>query len=263
MSESFVPAILQLRPGLALTLREAGHGSPVLLLHGAAGPDSTSTLLAHLAGHRQVLAPTHPGWDNTARPDSLASVADLAAAYLDLLERRAADAATVVGVSFGGWVAAQMAVTDQDRRINRLVLIDSIGPQFPDHPPTMPPGAPPSPSGASLRQGPPPGNMAAFRAYGGQALGDPELLNRVRQLRVPALLVWGENDTTVTPTFGRLYAEALPDSRFVLIPGAGHLPMRENPAATFAAVDAFLSETELPRPVSPDPTRPSSDWRTP
>ena len=263
MSDPITSTVLQLRPGLALSLREAGFGRPLLLLHGAAGPDSTSTLLAHLADHRHVLAPTHPGWDNTERPDDLSSVADLAAAYLDLLDRQGAGAVTVVGVSFGGWVAAQMAVTDQNGRIGRLVLIDSVGPQFPGHEPTMPTGPPPAPRGTPVRQGPPPGNMAAFRAYAGQTLGHPDLLNRVRQLQVPTLLVWGENDTTVTPAFGRLYAEAIPGSRFALIPGAGHLPMRENPEATFAAIDAFLSETEDPESISPDPVPPSYDRSTP
>ncbi|HUQ58071.1 alpha/beta hydrolase [Lentzea sp.] len=232
------------RPGLTVTTRQAGQGNPVVLLHGAAGPDSTTTLLGHLAAGHRVVAPTHPGWDGTDRPEELDSVADLAAAYLDLLARQELDEVTVIGVSFGGWVAAEMAASGRARRIGRLVLIDSIGPRLPGHEPTMPSGPPSAVDGAA-RQGPPPGNMAAFRAYSGAALSDPTLLDRVRGLQIPALLVWGENDTVVTPEFGRLYAEAFPRGRFVLIPGGGHLPMREAPEATFAAIDEFLAATAV------------------
>ncbi|WP_320068686.1 alpha/beta hydrolase [Micromonospora sp. RTGN7] len=237
--------VLQPRPGLALTAREAGHGHPVLLLHGAAGPDSMNSLLGHLADRHHVLAPTHPGWDGTVRPDDLDSVTGLAATYLDLLSQQELSRVTVIGVSFGGWIAAEMAVSDSTKRIGRLVLVDSVGPQVPGHAPTMPSGPPPSaqPAADAPRQGPPPGNMAAFRAYTSDGLEDPTLLDRFQTLAIPALLVWGENDPVVTAEFGRLYADAIPGARFTLIPGGGHLPMREAPEATFAAVDEFLTDT--------------------
>ncbi|SIQ84574.1 alpha/beta fold hydrolase [Micromonospora avicenniae] len=222
--------VFQLGSGLALTVREAGDGEPVLLLHGAAGPDSIDSLLAHFAVGRHVLAPTHPGWDGTIRPGGMTSVADLAAAYLDLLEQRGLRQATVVGVSFGGWVAAEMAVRDRDDRVGRLVLIDAIGPQIPGHRPAFPSNAPPE-------------NIAALRAYSRNTLEDPTLLDRARLIRIPRLLVWGEDDPVVSAEFGRRYADASPGARFVLIPGAGHLPMREAPEATFAAIDGFLAAT--------------------
>jgi pimeloyl-ACP methyl ester carboxylesterase len=40
--------------------------------------------------------------------------------------------------------------------------------------------------------------------------------------------------------FGRRYASALRGARFEMIPGAGHVPMRDAPSATFAILDAFL-----------------------
>lgn len=190
-----------------------------------------------------MIAPTHPGWDDSERPDDLADVAGLAGVYLDLLEQQGLSGVTVLGVSFGGWVAAEMAVTDRGKRIGRLVIIDAVGPQIEGHPPTMPSGPPPStgPAPGGPQQGPPPGNMAAFRAYTTGGLEDPSLLGRFADLPVPARLIWGENDTVVTPEFGRRYAEAIPGAQFTLIPGGGHLPMREAPQATFAAIDAFLA----------------------
>ncbi|XVU20919.1 alpha/beta fold hydrolase [Actinoplanes sp. CA-054009] len=247
MSASPSSSMLPLRPGLALSVREAGRGRPVLLLHGAAGPDSMNALIGHLADGHRVIAPTHPGWDGTERPGDLAGVAALAGAYLDLLERLDLSEVTVAGVSFGGWVAAEMAVTDRGRRIGRLLIIDAIGPRIEGQTPTMPSGPPPS-AGAP-RPGPPPGNMAAFRAYTAGGLEDPALLSRFAGLTLPVQLIWGGKDTVVTPEFGRLYAEAVPGARFTVIPGGGHLPMREAPAATFAAIDDFLTDIR-PRSIS-------------
>jgi pimeloyl-ACP methyl ester carboxylesterase len=54
-------------------------------------------------------------------------------------------------------------------------------------------------------------------------------------------VIWGANDTVVTPDFGRAYAAAFPHAQFELIPGAGHLPIREEPEAVFTALDHFLA----------------------
>jgi pimeloyl-ACP methyl ester carboxylesterase len=54
-------------------------------------------------------------------------------------------------------------------------------------------------------------------------------------------VLWGANDTVVGPDFGRAYAAAFPHVRFELIPGAGHLPIREEPEAVFALLDSFLT----------------------
>ena len=78
-------------------------------------------------------------------------------------------------------------------------------------------------------------------AYTGPSLTDPGLLHRLGRVRVPALLVWGEDDAVVTPDFGRAFAAAIVAARFVAIPGGGHIPTTEAPAATLAAIDAFLA----------------------
>ena len=55
-------------PGVDLRLTEGGTGRPVLVLHGGGGLPTVLALAAHLAEHAHVLAPTHPGWDDTVRP---------------------------------------------------------------------------------------------------------------------------------------------------------------------------------------------------
>ncbi|MFF3868192.1 alpha/beta fold hydrolase [Micromonospora sp. NPDC001898] len=61
----------------------------------------------------------------------------------------------------------------------------------------------------------------------------------------PTPLVWGESDPVVSAGFGRAYADAVPNARFVLIPDAGHPPMREAPDETFVVIDAFLADETL------------------
>lgn len=239
---------LRLYPDLPLTVAEGGDGRPVLVLHGGGGPASVAGIVDHFATTSRVLVPTHPGWEGTPRPDWFSGVDDLAIAYLDLLDDRDLREVLVLGSSFGGWVAAEMAVRDRGQRIGRLVLMDALGPEIPGHAVHSPgPGGPgPRPSQAhedppTQRVGPSPEALAALHAYTGRSLGDPKLLRRLARVRLPALLVWGENDPVVSPDFGRAYAAALADARFELIPGAGHIPTREAPDATFAAIDAFLA----------------------
>ncbi|MGI3781097.1 MAG: alpha/beta fold hydrolase, partial [Janthinobacterium lividum] len=68
---------IRLAPDLEVTVREAGDGPPLLLLHGGAGPSSIPTAYTRLARTHRVLAPVHPGWANTPRPSRLDDVAAL------------------------------------------------------------------------------------------------------------------------------------------------------------------------------------------
>ncbi|MFE9253293.1 alpha/beta fold hydrolase [Streptomyces sp. NPDC007088] len=243
------PRSVPVRPGLHLDVREAGHGSPVLVLHGGPGPAGIAPLADHLARDHAVVAPTHPGWEGSVRPDDLDSVPALAAAYLDLLGHLALDDVTVIGTSFGGWVAAQAVLDDHEGRVSRLVLVDAIGPVVPGEQVTMPTGPPPSttPSapapgpGPAPRRGPSPAATAALLTYTGPAMADAGLLPRLAHVTCPVLVLWGGNDTVVSPGFGRAYAAAFPHARFELIPDAGHQPLRERPGAVYAAIDDFLA----------------------
>ena len=252
--------VLQPYSNLPLTLTESGQGCPALVLHGGAGPDSVADVVAHLARDYRVLMPTHPGWDDTPRPEWFNGLDDLAVTYLDLIEDRDLRDVVVLGSSFGGWVAAEMAVRDRGRRIGRLVLMDAIGPQIPGFEVRPPgprgpggPGASGGPGGAdplpaapaagqTSRQGPSRGAMEALQTYGGPSLSDPKLLRRLARVQTPVLAVWGSEDTVATPAFGRAYAAAFLHAHFEVIPGGGHIPTREAPAATFAVIDTFLTD---------------------
>ncbi|GLY37306.1 alpha/beta hydrolase [Amycolatopsis sp. NBRC 101858] len=226
-----------LRPhsGLDIPLVDTGRGDrTVFVLHGGAGPRGVEPIVEHFAPHARVLAPTHPGGAGTPRPDWFSGVDDLAVTYLDLLDDEDADDVLVVASSFGGWVAAEMAVRDRGHRLGRLVVLDGIGPEVEGHAislPQPPPGAP----------GPDPADMAALRVYGGPRIADPKLLRRLARVRIPALLVWGADDVVVPPAFGKAYAAAFADARFEVVAGAGHVPHVQAPAETFALIDEFVA----------------------
>jgi pimeloyl-ACP methyl ester carboxylesterase len=87
------------------------------------------------------------------------------------------------------------------------------------------------------------GNFATMKVLAGpDAMQDPTLRPRLKDVRIPALVVWGESDRVVTPSYGRAYAEAFGDGRFVAIPECGHLPQIEQPGRLMAALQTFLEE---------------------
>jgi len=240
-----------------VTVSERGSGSPVLLLHGGAGPDSVTGFGDQLAARLpvRVLTPVHPGFGGTPRPSSLDSIGKLALVYRELLAELDLTEVTVAGSSIGGWIAAELALAAPDR-VSRLVLLDAAGLDSADHPIVDFFSLTPAqiaelswanPEGHQIdvaamtdaQRAVFAGNRAALLAYGGQAMADPTLASRLADVAAPTLVIWGEADRIVTPGYGKEYAAAIPDASFRLVPGAGHLPQLENPEAVLAAFGEF------------------------
>lgn len=221
------------QPDLQVTLVDSGTGDhTVLALHGGSGPGGITPVIDHYATRARVLAPTHPGWSGTPRPPWFTGVDNLAITYLDLLEDEALDDVTVIASSFGGWVASEMAVRDRGQRIGRVVLLDGIGPLIDGYQVQMPQPQP----GRGLSQS----DLENSLAYTGTSMNDPQLLRRLARVRVPALLIWGEEDTVVPPGFGKGYAQAFSHAEFTTVPGAGHMPALQAPDTTLDMIDTFL-----------------------
>jgi pimeloyl-ACP methyl ester carboxylesterase len=244
-----------------VALSEAGAGRTVLVLHGGGGPATVQPIVAHLSGAMQVLTPVHPGWDGTARPGWLSAIGDLAAVYLRLLRDEGRRDVLVIGSSIGGWIGAEMAARDDAGLIAGLVLIDSVGvlvdgepirdffaldargvaeysfhdaERFYVDPATIPPEQ------AAQRAA----NMATMRVFAGDPyMHDPGLRDRLGQVEIPVLVLWGDSDRIVTPGYGQALAAMFPQAEFAVVNQAGHLPQLEQPAATFGALDAFVSKT--------------------
>jgi pimeloyl-ACP methyl ester carboxylesterase len=242
-----------------VTVTERGHGRPVLLLHGGAGPDSVAGLADLLAARLplRVLTPVNPGFGGTPRPDRLDSVGKLGDVYGRLLGQLGLTDVTVIGSSIGGWIAAEVALGASDRT-GRVVLLDAAGLDSATNPPadffsltldqvTELSYAHPDEHRIDLsaltdaQKAIVAGNRAALQVYGGPSMADPTLARRLADLTAPALVVWGEADRMMTPAYGKEYAAAIPGASFVLIRGAGHLPQLEAPDALLAALGPFIN----------------------
>src|ERR1700761_4446955 len=111
---------------LEITIDQNGEGRPVLLLHGGGGPPSMGSLPSALSDDFEVIAPVHPGFAGTPRPDWYDGIDDIALTYLQLLEQRDLRDVLVIGSSVGGWIAAEMAVREH-ARISGTVLLNAVG----------------------------------------------------------------------------------------------------------------------------------------
>src|SRR5689334_21155570 len=112
--------------GIRLDAIERGEGRPLLFLHPGIGIDPSAPVLDHLACAARVIAPLHPGFGGSDLPKSMTTVDDLAYFYLDLLDALHLDDAILVGVSFGAWIAAEIAIKSTER-LSHLVLANAVG----------------------------------------------------------------------------------------------------------------------------------------
>jgi pimeloyl-ACP methyl ester carboxylesterase len=245
-----------------VTVTERGQGSPVLLLHGGAGPDSVTGFADLLAARHplRVLTPVNPGFGGTPRPGGLDSVRKLAEVYGHLLRHLDLTGVTVLGSSIGVWIAAELALCASDR-VGKLILVDAAGLESAEHPPadffslTLDQVvdlsyANPDAHRIDLsvltdaQKAIAGGNRAALLTYGGPSMADPSLASRLAGITAPTLVVWGEADQMMTPAYGKQYAAAVPGAAFCLMPNAGHLPQLETPEALLTEFDQFTGTTQ-------------------
>src|SRR5262249_55991204 len=77
-------------------------------------------------GGAEIMGPSHPGFGHSPRPAAFETVSDLVHLYLDVLDGLPYPKVTLMGFSFGGWLAAEIAVKCC-HRLDRLVLVDAFG----------------------------------------------------------------------------------------------------------------------------------------
>ena len=237
---------------------------PVLVLHHDIGAPERPAFYDVLARDFTVLAPSHPGYDGTPRPEWMRSVRDVAVGYQALLAQheatRAPGTVTLVGLGFGGWIAAEMA-TMAPRAFRRLVLVGAMGlkPErgeiadqallsyidyvrrgfaderafervFGAEPPT-----------SQLEQWDLNREMT-FRIAWKPYMYNPTLPYLLGGVATPALVVWGSHDRIVPRECGERYAKSLAQARLEIVEGAGHFVDMEKPDELAGLVTRFASE---------------------
>ncbi|MFF2124503.1 alpha/beta fold hydrolase [Streptomyces olivochromogenes] len=259
---------IELTGGLSVTVEEYGEnteGTGVLMLHGGAGPRTVAGISSALSEHVYVVTPTHPGFDGTPRPERFDTVADLAVAYLDLLDILGLKGVMVVGNSIGGWIAAEMALRDNHGRIGALTLLNAVG--IHAHmkenrvvdPRTLAPAEvsrlsfanaqfrPDFTSFSDAQRAAAVANQKSLAVYGGEGFTyDPKLRGRLHRVTVPVLVVWGEEDGIAPLKYGRGYADSFPNGHFAPIPDAGHFPQIEQMGRTLGAIGDFVDTIVKP-----------------
>jgi pimeloyl-ACP methyl ester carboxylesterase len=243
-----------------LEVLRLGKGPPLLLLHGLDTVDADADFLHALADHAEIIAPSHPGFGNSARPADFDTVYDLVHLYLDLLEGMPHEKVALMGFSFGGWLAAEVAAACC-HRIERLILVDPLGIKLGDRESrdildffTIAPDEVRRCTWHDPSRWAPDFNTMSDEAivvharnrdapclYGWQPfMYNPKLPRWLCRIAAPTLVLWGASDGVVTPEYGCSYAALIPGARFELIEQAGHHPEIEQPQVFVARVVEFL-----------------------
>lgn len=244
--------------GTPIHLLTDGAGPPLLFLHGAGGAGRWLDFQQALAKELTVYFPSHPGHGGSPDAPWIEHISDLAFHYLDLLDALGLERPHLVGASFGGWIAAELA-TMASHRLASLVLIDPVGIKvdgwiypflfgmdLPEivttvfhNPMAALVLAPPDQSVETLalqyRQG-----AAVARVSWNPYLYDPLLRRRLARITAPTLLCWGAHDrlAPLAPC-GETWANGIPGVRLRVFADSGHLPHLEEPAAVAEAVIEF------------------------
>jgi pimeloyl-ACP methyl ester carboxylesterase len=270
--------------GHRVSYRQAGWGPVIVLIHGITGSSDTwLDTIEELSEEYTVVAPDLLGHGESAKPRGDYSLGAYASGVRDLLAALGHDRATVVGHSLGGGVAMQMAYQFPER-VERLVLVSSGGlgrevnillraatlpgselvlPLLTAHGIVNISNAVAGALGRiGLRAGPDLEEIwtgfcslsdhearAAFihtlRGIldpGGQRVSATDRLYLAAEM--PSLIVWGERDPVIPFRHGLRANEAMPGSRLISFPNAGHFPHRDNPRRFTRALLDFLDETE-------------------
>jgi pimeloyl-ACP methyl ester carboxylesterase len=245
--------------GIDLEVLRKGTGHPILLLHGPNTIDPRSRFVELLSAHAEIIAPSHPGFGHSPRPADFDTVYDLVHLYLDLLEALPHEKITLVGCSFGGWLAAEIAAACC-HRLDRLILVDALGIKLGDresrdildlfntspaevlrrswHDPAK--SAPDFNTMSDDALVVHARNRDALCLYGWQPfMYNSNLTRWLSRIAVPTLVLWGASDGVVSPAYGRAYCGHIPGARFELIADAGHYPEIEQPEVFAAHVAAF------------------------
>jgi pimeloyl-ACP methyl ester carboxylesterase len=264
--------------GVRVHYQEAGprSGAPIILIHGFASSTLvwSKVFLEFAASGFRVIAPDLLGYGYSAKPRNFRYTIGAQARMVDrLLDKLGLDRATIVGSSYGGAIAATLAL-DYPKRVEKLVLVGAVT----NNEPTR---------------------YLLMRLFGSPLIGDivsPLLLSSRRLLKrrmkkvydrhswvldddrvearhqtlrtaathraiirtvrhwdadriqrkahlitQPTLLLWGDYDSEVPLSYGEQLRDAISNARLIVFRDCGHLPHEEFPKAFTEVVSDFCS----------------------
>jgi len=247
---------------LAVHFYRAGQGEPLLYLHHMLGLTGFEPVLAALSARYDVIAPYAPGWgpakDDLPRVDP--GPLDITLHHVDLLDALGVDAAHVVGVSIGAWMAAELAAI-QPARVKKLVLVNPIGLWLEEAPGEDPfaqhPGFPSRVQFAdpNARENLLIGDRDKMDAHVDELLNlrasakflwpipDTGVKRRLGRIKAQTLIVTSSEDKVVPPAHGPAWQSRIAGAKLAQLAKAGHGAQLEQPAALASLVQDFLTTT--------------------
>lgn len=250
--------------GRSTVLMHAGDGPPMVYLHSSLGEAYMwFPFYQSWAKEFRLLVPNHPGFGKSGGFDQIDTIEDMAFHYVELFDALGLDEVILGGVSLGGWIAAEFAIRwpervkrlwisgapgfwvdeeplpdlfryMQDRRKLRELLFSDANSHMAD---------------LVIQEDPDEERLlAAYQAMTVLARlvwdrpYDPKLGARLHRVQCPVLLLWGEDDRLVPPSYGKAYQKYLPQAEWRTIPRCGHVPMFEREAEFVEAVAKFCRQ---------------------
>lgn len=248
---------------------EAGQGPDLLFLHGAGGV-AWAGALPLLARHFHVYAPVLPGFGRSAAEglELLEDQLDLFQHGFDVMEKLGLEKPLLVGESFGGWIAGEMAAL-RPKEVGKLAVLAPVGLWRDEAPVTdlfgleigelLPflfhdmstPGAVAMSQLTKLMSDKDDKTEAqveqliallmGFRTAAKFLFPVPEtgLERRLWRIRVPTLVLWGAQDRFIAPSYADIWAKNVKNAQVVTIERCGHLIMQEQPEACAKELQRF------------------------
>jgi pimeloyl-ACP methyl ester carboxylesterase len=253
-SESFIEIA-----GSRVQMLQAGSGHPLFVLHHEVGNPGWLPFYDELASSFAVHVPSHPGFGRSDRPEWMRSVRDAAMIYQWLLRQLGVGPVAMVGLGFGGWIAAEMAMMcphgfshmalvnpmgfqPRQGEILDQFLINTIdyvrsGFENQDKYVELYTAEPPLDQLEQWEINREMTSRIAYKPY----MFDQTLPQLIRGVATPTLIVCGAQNRIVPPVCGEQYREAIAGARLITISGAGHFLEVEKPAELAKLVREFAT----------------------
>jgi len=255
---------------ISVAYRRAGHGPPIVLLHGFACDSRIWQLqLEGLSDQFDVIAWDAPGTGASSDPPDLFDTGDWARSLTWFLDALDVETAHIVGLSWGGILAQELYRLDSsrvrslilagtyagwkgslpretvERRLSRCLSDSSLAPE--EFAATWVSEFFTTAAPKALRE-----EMATivigFHPLGfrlmARSSADTDTTALLPKIEVPTLLVWGDGDARSPLSIAKQFHEAIPGAEFALIKGAGHVSNMERPDEFNAVVRRFVLTQE-------------------
>jgi pimeloyl-ACP methyl ester carboxylesterase len=242
-------------------IKVSGHGPALVYLHGGYGLIWDESL-DQLAKDFTVYAPEHPG-TSEGDPNAIAhldNLWDLILYYYEMFDQLGLEEPGLVGHSFGGMVAAELAATNP-RRVGKLVLINPLGLWRDDAPIKNYIVTPQAeldplffhdanhPARKLVFMNPEEADSIIKVSWALACTGkfiwpipDKGLRKRTHRIAAPTLIIWGQQDGLVKPTYAEEFRKLIRGSKIEFVADAGHMAPLEQPTAVANLVRDFLKK---------------------